>query len=80
METRRIGQSLLRCHHCGLRYKADWKSAINIGSVFFAERLNGLGAVDSPEATEDLASEASEPRSPRTFMGGSKSIFSSIRL
>jgi len=70
LETRRIGQSLLWCHHCGLQYNADWNSAINIGSVFFAERLSRLGAVDSPETGKDLASEASEPRSPHPFMGG----------
>jgi len=73
LETRRIRQSLFRCHDCGLQYNADWNSAINIGSVFFAERLSRLGAVDSPKAGEDLASEASEPRSPHPFMGGSKS-------
>lgn len=65
LETRRIGQSLFWCYNCGLQYNADWNSAINIGSVFFAERLSRLGAVDSPEAGEDLASEASEPRSPQ---------------
>jgi len=65
LKTRRIDQSLLWCHHCGLQYNSDWNSAINIGSVFFAERLSRLGAVDSPEAGEDLASEASEPRSPQ---------------
>jgi len=68
-ETRRTGQSLFWCYDCGLQYNADWNSAINIGSVFFAERLSRLGAVDSPEAGEDLASEASEPRSPHPFMG-----------
>jgi transposase len=70
LETRRIGQSLFWCHHCGLQYNADWNSAMNIGSVFFAKRLSRLGAVDSPEAGEDLASEASEPGSRHPFMGG----------
>jgi len=74
LKTHRIGQSLFWCHDCGLQYNADWNSAINIGSVFFAERLSRPGAVDSPEAGEDLASQASEPRSPHPFMGGSKSL------
>jgi len=64
LKTRRIGQSFFWCHDCGLQYNADWNSAINIGSVFFAERLSRLGAVDSPKAGDELAPKASEPRSP----------------
>jgi len=65
INTRRIGQSLIWCHDCGLQYNADWNSAINIGSVFLPEALNRMGEDDTPTAWNELAENASEPRSPR---------------
>jgi putative transposase len=70
INTRRIGQSLIWCHNCGLQYNADWNSAINIGSVFLPEALNRMGGDDTPKAWNEVAEETSEPRSPRPLGGG----------
>jgi len=70
INTRRISQSLIWCHNCGLQYNADWNAAINIGSVFLPMALNRMGEDDTPKAWNELAEEASEPRSPRPLGGG----------
>jgi transposase len=59
INTRRPIQSLFWCLDCGLQYNADWNSAINIGSVFFATRL-------SRRATEGLAYAGDEFANKRT--------------
>lgn len=55
MNTRRMGQSLFWCLHCGLQYNADWNAAINIGSVFLPEALNRRAMEGLAYARDELA-------------------------
>lgn len=55
INTQRPSQSLFHCLNCNLRYNADWNSAINIGSCFFAERMSRRTMVGVAYARDELA-------------------------
>jgi transposase len=61
VNTRRPRQSLFWCLDCETQYNADWNSAINIGSVFFAARLSRKAIEGLAHAGDELAYKPASP-------------------
>lgn len=61
MNTCRPSQSLFLCFNCGIKFNADWNSAINIGSVLFAERLGPRARAGLAYAGDELVHKPASP-------------------